>query len=73
MRVRSVSATAVTIVGHDTGNTSSNSASGNVSAVSDNGAFRLTMGLGSEVRQNGLHIAVLALDDEFAVLRISPR
>jgi hypothetical protein len=72
VRVQSVSAKAVTIVGHEIGNSSNSSVIGNVSAESNNGVFRLVMGADSEVRQNGLHLTVVALDDEFAVLRIGP-
>jgi hypothetical protein len=72
VRVRSVSATAVTIVGSGIGNSSNSRGTGNFSAESTNGEFRITMGADSEVSQNGLNIAVVALQDEYAVLRLSP-
>lgn len=71
VRVQSVRATEVTIVGRYTGNRTGGSGSGNFSADSSNGKFRLTIGLNSEATENGLDVAVLALQGGYAVLRIS--
>ncbi|MFI0355298.1 hypothetical protein [Actinomadura sp. 9N407] len=72
VRVQSVSAADVTIVGRYTGDSVSNMGSGNYSFETDKGKFKLTMGLNSWAAQNDFAVAVVAIHGGFAVLRMPP-
>ncbi|WP_067461906.1 hypothetical protein [Actinomadura macra] len=72
VRVQSVSATDVTVVGRYLGDSTTGTGSGNFSSESADGRFRLTVGLNSVAIQNGFAVAVLALQGGQAVLRIMP-
>ncbi|PZS26985.1 MAG: hypothetical protein DLM58_19505, partial [Pseudonocardiales bacterium] len=61
-----------TVTGHDLGNSSSGSCTGNCDASSSNGAFKIVLGADSAATANGLSLTVEHITNGTATLKIFP-